>query len=219
MPVIYALADPRTGDVRYVGKTSRKLSTRLRQHVNRSAKPETRCACWIRALVALGLVPDARELEVVSEEQWPAAERRWISALRAEGADLTNLTEGGAATHGHKHSAATKARISAIATAQFASPAAREKAADYARAAWADPTYRARTAASRSVATQSEAYRQRQSEAKLALWQTDDYRASVAAGQKGRHTAGALSMWQRPEYREAQARARAIRYGKNEALR
>lgn len=91
MSIIYALRDPRDGATRYIGKCS-SLPHRFRAHLN--DKGSTRKARWIRSLLAIGLSPEAVELEMV-EGDWQAAERRWISHFRAEGADLCNHTDGG----------------------------------------------------------------------------------------------------------------------------
>lgn len=125
---IYALADPRTGEVRYVGMT-RNPSRRFRQH-NRSVGKGIahHRACWIGALLGIGLRPHGAVLEVVSEGMWREAERRWIAYYRSMGADLTNGNGGGegncdpsdetraklrAAGTGRKHTSETRAKMSA----------------------------------------------------------------------------------------------------------
>lgn len=95
---IYALTDPRTGADRYVGVTKRGTRTRLSAHIRTSVyghggrKVKTHKACWIRALHAIGLKPGIRELEQ-TDQRW--REQQWIKRLRAQGADLTNSTNGG----------------------------------------------------------------------------------------------------------------------------
>lgn len=58
MTCIYALTDPRTDQVRYIGKTSRKASNRLSEHL-RDAKigRKAHVRAWLRILIAQGLRP------------------------------------------------------------------------------------------------------------------------------------------------------------------
>jgi hypothetical protein len=91
---IYALVDPRTDKIRYVGKTTWPLAHRLRTHMaDATAKPHTRRARWVNGLRAEALRPTIRALEVVPTAEWETAERRWIRRLAH--CDLTNATEGG----------------------------------------------------------------------------------------------------------------------------
>jgi len=89
---IYALCEPATGDVRYVGKATNSTS-RLKAHLN--DRGDTRRARWIRALRAQNLVPHLLVLESVTADNWQSAERRWIAHYRGQGVDLTNHTSGG----------------------------------------------------------------------------------------------------------------------------
>lgn len=214
---IYGLTDPRTGLCRYVGKTSRVLAKRLRQHVARSsAEPGAhKCASWIASLVAAGLKPEIFEIEQVDVEQWQEAEQYWIACLRWLGCDLTNMTSGGGGENRTRHSDEIRRKISVAAKAQFSDPRAREKAAEYARAAWLDPAYVARAAESRKVFSADPEFIRKQREVRTALWATPEYREKVTLAQQGRHSEGAKSMWQRPEYREAQRLARQKRYGES----
>jgi hypothetical protein len=90
---IYALIDPRTAAVRYVGKADNPYH-RLRRHVYEGRSNAAKCA-WFDELRALGLWPEVRVLETVPREQWEERERHWIATMRARGADLLNICEGG----------------------------------------------------------------------------------------------------------------------------
>lgn len=97
--VIYALCDPDTHQIRYVGKSVR-LYKRLCAHVSRSRTKVTKChsSCWIRGLLDQGKLPVISILETIPVEvsdSWEDRETYWISRLRAEGHDLTNISEGG----------------------------------------------------------------------------------------------------------------------------
>jgi hypothetical protein len=104
--LIYALIDPRTGDVRYVGKSSSGWRRARAKHRNGA------CRVWTDELVAADLMPDIEVLEVLYEPEaqgskcwwWSGrnasalndAERYWIHFWRVYGrAPLLNRTEGG----------------------------------------------------------------------------------------------------------------------------
>lgn len=111
---IYALIDPRDFSVRYVGKTVEKIQARLRGHISearRSSKTYHRLT-WIRHLLAGGKTPEIRPLEIVDKKDESAAERRWVSAYRARGADLVNGTDGGEGASGRAVSEETRRKIS-----------------------------------------------------------------------------------------------------------
>lgn len=93
--IIYALKDPRTLQVRYIGKSSRGL-IRPRAHAARLSKDPSHKANWIRELVCLGLNYDIEVLEEVEGAgDLDAAEIRWIAHGRSMRWPLTNLTSGG----------------------------------------------------------------------------------------------------------------------------
>ncbi len=75
---IYALIDPRTEKVRYVGQ-SREVFERLKQHLRREAWAPVYKSEWLRELREAGFMPTLRLLEEVSEEDADAAERRQIA--------------------------------------------------------------------------------------------------------------------------------------------
>ncbi len=92
---IYALSDPETGEVRYVGKT---MNMQARHKGHRNEKSETHKCHWIAALKRKGLNPIIEELERIensSEREWHQAERFWISYLRFLGCRLCNILKGG----------------------------------------------------------------------------------------------------------------------------
>ena len=92
---IYTLSDPRTGQVRYVGKAL-NLKARLRQHIRqRTDQRMTPRSAWLISLSRAGLEPVMAVLEECSEDAWADRERHHIAALRAAGANLTNLADGG----------------------------------------------------------------------------------------------------------------------------
>ena len=122
---IYGLTDPRKIDdikrVRYVGK-GRPL-IRYRRHIRcahregriycTSGARHTRCCNWLRNVLVAGLLPGQRILEWTIPRDGGERERAWIRSLRDQGADLTNLTDGGEGTWGRKLSLESIAKISA----------------------------------------------------------------------------------------------------------
>lgn len=111
--LIYGLVDPRTQEIRYVGKSCSGLN-RPKVHGCRCrvAKDRTHKGRWIAGLQAKGLTFSVVVLEECQHpEDLFAAERRWIAHGRAQGWRLTNLTDGGEGAIGMRHSAETRAKI------------------------------------------------------------------------------------------------------------
>ena len=113
---IYALVDPTTKFVRYVGK-SNTPKRRLVMHLIPSGLiPKTRKNHWIKSLLSAGKKPELILLEKVEECIWKDAECRWIAYYRSlpEYPQLTNGTSGGdGAEKGSKLKPEARAKISA----------------------------------------------------------------------------------------------------------
>ena len=93
MVFIYALIDPRTSKIRYIGKTV-NLKQRLSNQLNENSKTH-RCN-WIKGIKSDGLKPIQCVLQTLSDEQdWKAAEIKWIAIARKYGWNLVNSTDGG----------------------------------------------------------------------------------------------------------------------------
>lgn len=96
---IYALTDPRTDEVRYIGRTS-KLWQRYDNHRNPLTKDLTPKALWLKELRSLGLYPGLIELETLPFTFTMTTkplftpvelERYWIQSFKMLGANLTNV--------------------------------------------------------------------------------------------------------------------------------
>ena len=86
---IYALVDPRTEQVRYVGCTSNPVE-RLTRHCHKMYSTE-QCHAWLQDLERGGLVAEVRILEdVVPEHSSYAREQWWIAKGLERGWDLLN---------------------------------------------------------------------------------------------------------------------------------
>lgn len=87
MPTVYALTDPRTREIRYVGVSDDPLR-RWREHV---FAPSPTLAGWVAEVVW----PELRLLEVVTLGYKSPAEKHWIAEVTARGHRLLNRTRGG----------------------------------------------------------------------------------------------------------------------------
>lgn len=121
---IYALYDPDTHLVRYIGKTSRP-ERRLQEHIRNKDREDTRKTRWINKLLFGGKLPEIKILEVVCETAWEAAEQKWIAFFRAKGLDLVNLTDGGDGLH--NPSEETRKKLSATQKAKYSDPDYRKR--------------------------------------------------------------------------------------------
>ncbi len=90
---IYALLDPRTDEIRYIGKTVNP-NARLRQHI-KTRRTVTHCTLWIDTLLAESVKPVMKVLETCDKSNGSTQERWWIAEGKKAGLRLTNLTDGG----------------------------------------------------------------------------------------------------------------------------
>jgi hypothetical protein len=91
---IYALCDPESGDIRYIGKAN-NAAKRLAGHIRESKRRDTPVYRWIRKLGGKSLVPAMVVLETVPSDDWKSAEKRLIASHRLSGTRLLNVAEGG----------------------------------------------------------------------------------------------------------------------------
>lgn len=91
---VYAMSDPRTNEVRYVGITANTLPKRRSLHVYRAKRSDRNdpVCLWIRELIADGLRPNIFLLEETDD---PLREHWWIAYFRSFGSSLTNGNGGG----------------------------------------------------------------------------------------------------------------------------
>ena len=94
--VIYALSDPATNLVRYIGK-AKNLHIRIKKHYKPSElKNKTHKNTWLNSLLSRNLRVKISILEECnSEELLNPLEKKWISYYKQNGYDLTNGTEEG----------------------------------------------------------------------------------------------------------------------------
>lgn len=102
---IYALTDPETGDVRYVGQ-ARNIHKRYRQHCNLNGCAKLPKNRWAAKLARQGAEPGLKVLEETADLD--AREIHWIQLLRSQGAKLMNVAEGGKSM---RHASEAKAQM------------------------------------------------------------------------------------------------------------
>lgn len=113
--LIYALSDPRTNEIRYIGQSSRGLK-RPKHHMCPSSikgghNPYKNN--WLRQLKSLGLNPIIDVLEeLISEDQLDENEQFYIAYFRSIGCRLVNLTDGGKGMRGYSLSKETRTKMS-----------------------------------------------------------------------------------------------------------
>jgi len=90
--LIYALACPETGQIKYVGKTNHSLKRRLQNHIN-NKRSKSRCSFWIRELKSKNIYPEIILLETVIDGLWRFRESEWIKNFGRD--NLLNENAGG----------------------------------------------------------------------------------------------------------------------------
>ena len=115
--IIYGLIDPRTRNLRYVGKSKHGFA-RLRAHVLQAqhpSKPKFHVHHWINTLISEGLRPEIVLIERLDPESnlivMRELERWYVLYFRGQGCDLANSTDGGDGTEGYKYSAESRAKM------------------------------------------------------------------------------------------------------------
>lgn len=116
---IYALCDPNTSEVRYVGKTVLPIERRLLNHLWEAEHKTTHKANWIRSIGR----PNVVLLEEVVGDDWQSRERYWIQQFD----NLTNASEGGEGPAGWKAPPETKRKMSEAAKKRCENPKEQER--------------------------------------------------------------------------------------------
>lgn len=111
---IYGLVDPKTNELRYVGKSVNPL-VRLRKHISERNVHDTYKDRWLRKLYDLNIKPELIIIDEVKHNQWQFWERFYINYFKSIGCSLTNTTIGGdepPSTKGRKHTDETRKKMS-----------------------------------------------------------------------------------------------------------
>lgn len=91
---IYVLKDPRTNEVRYVGKTN-NIKERYKAHLNKARDIGTHKRNWINLLRRKKLRPIFEIINRVPIDEWRYWERYYINYYSSKGCELVNYTIGG----------------------------------------------------------------------------------------------------------------------------
>lgn len=92
---IYALCEPGTRIVRYIGKSDNPENRLRFGHLSESVRLTTHLGRWLQRVVWSGCEPALVILAEVPKRLWKSEERRHIAVYRRLGADLVNATDGG----------------------------------------------------------------------------------------------------------------------------
>jgi len=109
---VYALIDPFSDEIRYIGWTSAKLSKRLYEHLYCSKHKKTHKDFWLQKLIQAGIKPEIRVIQKVPVLNGNEAECYWIKYFRTLGCNLTNLTDGGGGILGYEKTVESKKKAS-----------------------------------------------------------------------------------------------------------
>lgn len=123
---IYGLIDPRTDELRYIGKTN-NIKQRLSKHLGEKQVNNHRVA-WIKNLKNDNLIPDIFVIEEVKDSAWVEAERFWISYFKFIGANLVNHSDGGDGFSDCRLTSETRKIMSEAAKKRYDRPGERDKA-------------------------------------------------------------------------------------------
>lgn len=182
--LVYGLVDPRSGELRYVGKTSRPLEARVKQHLYAAVTEEkTHKAAWLRQLLASGLKPEAEVLEVhETAAALDEAERHFIAYFRGIGCRLTNATDGGEGLA--NPSPETRQKMSRVHRGKVISPRHRERVSAAHRGKRLSQEHRAKLVV--AALNRSPDHRRHLAAAASCQVITDEHRVANSRGHGGR---------------------------------
>lgn len=217
--LIYALADPRTLEWRYIGLSSSGLHRPAQHSTERALATCTNLhkVRWIRQVQSLGLQPLIDVLEYLPDiVRLKDAEREWIAEARRQGMALTNLTDGGDGVLNPTEEVRRRKSVSSMRAHARPEVRARRQKSN------ADPEVRARRSA---AATEIQARPETRAKA-AASYASDSFKSARAATEakpetKARRSEGAKAACLRPEVLErksAAAKAKANRPGERERM-
>src|SRR4030067_1694147 len=93
---VYALLDPDTRVVKYVGRTYQEISYRRSAHIKRAKEgKDTPIYRWIRELIAERRMPKIILADKVREREWDDNESKAIAKFVADGFTLLNTYQTG----------------------------------------------------------------------------------------------------------------------------
>lgn len=128
MGFVYALKDPRTNEIRYVGITKKTVDERIKDHLKMAkTNPNRWVYHWINDVLGTGLSLLVDVLEETNNCVLCERERYWILYGKENGWRLTNATDGGEGVSGYKFTEEAREKISKSNLEKWSDPAFREK--------------------------------------------------------------------------------------------
>jgi hypothetical protein len=148
MAAIYALIDPRSHQLRYIGKAL-DTEQRDRNHVKQVRHSHSPKDEWLRELRAAGLRHDMIVIEECAPSESAAREKYWIARALLRGAPLLNMKHGG---QGRLNtSAETRKRISEANKGKGHGPEWRAARTEWLRGRKASPETKAKMGRARAL--------------------------------------------------------------------
>lgn len=89
---IYALIDPISDEIRYIGKT-KNIEKRYKQHLYPKKRDNSKRAIWLKELKINGLKPKIKVIDIADESLWSDMEKLYIAEYSSD--ELLNSTKGG----------------------------------------------------------------------------------------------------------------------------
>lgn len=183
---IYQLSDPISGEVRYIGKTVKRLPDRLCAHMCSSRYGmRNHLHHWLRSLPVRPIIS---ALVVVENALASDTERAVIALYRANEYRLVNGTDGGDGAPGHPCSEEQKALLSAMMCGRKMPP----RSDEWRRRMSASKTggtltaeHRAKIGEALKGRAVSEATRAKQRAVKLGKVFSEEHRANLSAAHRG----------------------------------
>lgn len=124
---IYRLIDPRTNQIRYIGKTCQDPREYKTKYFF-TMRDDFYVCRWVNSLLREGFRPIFEIIETVPDGgDWGERETYWIAKYKATGCSLCNLTSGGEGAPGHYVSEETREKIGLSKRGKPRSPETRAK--------------------------------------------------------------------------------------------
>lgn len=185
MTYIYALCDPDTQEVRYVGKAD-DVQKRYEQHIWIKASPNSYRKSWIKSLQKQGKQPLIKVLEEVDASIWKERERWWIAEMRRQGARLTNLTDGGDGVDGLKHTPESLRKMSEAHKGHVTAPETRTKLREASKVYASQDEVKKKVSERFKGKSPSDATRAKLSASRIGMEFSSEHRANLSSARKGK---------------------------------
>ena len=95
---IYALSNPITNEIRYIGKTNnpkRRLYSHIEEAKRLNGIKSRRSLNWIKSLLNQNLKPKLDIIQICDKNNWEYYEKYWIKYYKDLNFDLCNIEDGG----------------------------------------------------------------------------------------------------------------------------